>query len=80
MVSVGPLVEFSYVADQQTSPRGQRFWRLESFLLFWSACGRVWVSVSVRFYVLFPYVSEVAILGARWGGLSLWIRGASFFP
>jgi len=33
MVPVGPLLEFSYVADQQFSPRRQRFWPLESFLL-----------------------------------------------
>jgi len=65
MVSVGPLLEFSYVADQQSSSCGQRFWPLESFLLFWWACGRVWVSLPLRFYVLFPYVSGVSILGAR---------------
>ena len=76
MVLVGPLLEFSYVTDQQSSPHGQRFWRLESFLLFWRACGRVWVSLPVRFYALFPYVSEVSILGARRGRLFLWIQGA----
>jgi len=59
MVSVGPLLEFSFVADQQSSTRGQRFWPVESFLLFWGVCGRVWVSLPVRFYVLFPYVSVV---------------------
>jgi len=75
MVSVGPLLEFSYVAVQQSSPRGERFWPPESFLLFWWACGRVWVSLPVRFYIWFPYVSEVFILGAGRGGLSLWIRG-----
>jgi len=75
MVAVGPVLEFSYVADQQSSPRRQCFWPLESFLLLWWACGRVCVSLPVRFYVLFPYVSEVSILGARWGGLFLGIRG-----
>jgi len=62
--------EFSYVTDQQSSPRGQCFWPLESFLLFRGACGRVWVSLPVRSYVLFPYVSEVFILGARRGDFS----------
>jgi len=76
MVSVGPLLEFSSVADQQSSPRGQRFWPLQSLLLFWEACGWVWFSLPVRFNVLFPYVSGVSILGARRDGLFLLIRGA----
>jgi len=59
MVSVGPVLDFSYFAGQQSSPRGQRFWPLESLLLFWGACGRVWVSLPVSFYILFPYLSEV---------------------
>jgi len=63
MVSVGPLLEFSYVADHLSSPSGpERALARPSFLLFCGACGRVWVSLPVRFYVLFPYVSGVYYL------------------
>jgi len=63
MVSVGPLLEFSYVADHQSSPSGpERALAQPSVLLFWVACGRVWVSLPVCFYVLFPYVSGVYYL------------------
>jgi len=63
MVAVGPLLEFSYVADHQSSPSGpERALEQPSFVLFWGACGRVWVFLPVRFYVLFPYVSGVYYL------------------
>ena len=32
----------------------------------------------VRFYELFPYVSEVRVLGARRGKFLLWSRGGEF--
>jgi len=55
MVPVGPLLEFSYVADHQSSSSGpERALAQPSFLLFWGPCGRVWVFLPVRFYVLFP--------------------------
>jgi len=63
MVAVGPLLEFSYVTDDQSSPPGpERALAQPWFLLFWGACGRVWVFLPVCFYVLFPYVSGVYYL------------------
>jgi len=63
MVAVGPLLEFSYVTDHQSSPSGpKRAVAQPSFLLFWGACGRVWVFLPVRFYVMFPYVAGVYYL------------------
>jgi len=49
MVPVGPLLEFSYVADQLSSPRGQHFWSLEFFLLYGEP--------AEGFASLYPYVS-----------------------
>ena len=63
MVAVGPLLEFSYVADHQSSPPGpERALGRPSFRLFRGAWGRVWVLLPVRFYGLFPYVSGVYYL------------------
>jgi len=63
MVAVGPLLEFSYVTNHQSSASGpERALAQPSFLLFRGACGRVWVLLPVRFYVLFPYVSGVYYL------------------
>ena len=57
----GPMVPvFAPVGDYLPTPPGPRFGSLNKrFLLFWRACGRVWVFLPVRFYILFPYVSGV---------------------
>jgi len=54
---------FSRVGDHLSSPWGPaRALEQPSFLLFWGAGCRVWVSLPVHFYVLFPYVSGVYCL------------------
>jgi len=58
----GPTVPvFSHVDGHQSTPIRPMFRVLVKplFLLFLGACERVWVSLPVRFYVLFPYVSGV---------------------
>ena len=62
----GPTVSvFSPVDDHLSTPPDPRLGSSNRrFLLFWGACLRVWVSLLVRFYVLFPYVSGVYYL--RW--------------
>jgi len=59
VVVSGPTVSvFSPVDDHLSTPLRPAFLVFERwFLLFWGACCRVWVSLPVRFYVLFPYVS-----------------------
>jgi len=64
MVFGGPSAyESSLAGGQPPSPPGpERAIEQPSFLLFWGARRRVWVSLPVRFYVLFPYVSGVYYL------------------
>jgi len=60
----GPTVSvFSPVDDHLSTPPDPRLGSSNRrFLLFWGACGEVWVFLPVLFYVLFPYVSGVFYL------------------
>jgi len=59
---VSPLFQwFCFIHSHYPLPQARVSKPQRNFVLFWGAGGRVWVSLPVRCYRLFPYVSGVLV-------------------